>query len=182
MRPFPRLGRVTPRVRRGGRVHAAGLLAVGAAGLIILSACADATSPDAPSSDTASSDTAPTVDFGITSGPTPGMVGHGSMPAASPVTPGASPAPVGAAPAAATAVQIDNFAFTPATLTVPVGTAVTWTNHDEEPHNVAASDGSFHSPGMGTGATYTYTFATAGTFDYTCTIHPFMHATVVVTR
>lgn len=78
-------------------------------------------------------------------------------------------------------VVIDSFAFAPATLTVPVGTTVTWTNRDEEPHTVAASDGSFHSPGMGTGATFTHTFSTAGTFDYVCSIHPMMRGTVVVT-
>jgi plastocyanin len=78
-------------------------------------------------------------------------------------------------------VSIDGFAFAPVTLTVPVGTTVTWTNRDEEPHTVAASDGSFHSPGMGTGATFAHTFATVGTFDYVCSIHPMMRGTVVVT-
>lgn len=78
-------------------------------------------------------------------------------------------------------VVIDSFAFTPLTLTVPLGATVTWTNRDEEPHTVAASDGSFHSPGMGTGATFSHTFASAGTFDYICSIHPMMHGTVVVT-
>ena len=79
-------------------------------------------------------------------------------------------------------VTIDNFAFAPATLTVKVGSTVTWTNRDEEPHTVAASDGSFHSPGMGTGATFSHTFSTAGKFDYVCSIHPSMHGTVVVTQ
>ena len=78
-------------------------------------------------------------------------------------------------------VNIDGFAFVPATLTVSAGTTVTWTNKDEEPHTVAASDGSFHSPGMGTGATFSHTFPTAGKFDYVCSIHPMMHGAVVVT-
>ncbi len=78
-------------------------------------------------------------------------------------------------------VNIDSFAFVPLTLTVPAGTTVTWTNHDEEPHNVVAGDGSFRSPGMATGATYSHTFATAGKFDYVCSIHPMMRGTVVVT-
>jgi plastocyanin len=86
-----------------------------------------------------------------------------------------------AAPVSGNQVNIDDFAFVPATLTVSAGTTVTWTNRDEEPHTVAASDGSFHSPGMGTGATFTHTFGTAGTFDYVCSIHPMMHGTVVVT-
>jgi plastocyanin len=87
-----------------------------------------------------------------------------------------------AAPASGNQVNIDSFAFAPATLTVTVGTTVTWTNRDEEPHTVAASDGSFHSPGMGTGATFTHTFSDAGTFDYVCSIHPMMRGSVVVTR
>lgn len=85
-----------------------------------------------------------------------------------------------AAPAGGDQVVIDGFAFAPATLTVKVGSSVTWTNRDEEPHTVAATDGAFHSPGMGTGATYSHTFAAAGTFDYVCSIHPMMHGTVVV--
>jgi plastocyanin len=87
-----------------------------------------------------------------------------------------------AAPVSGNQVTIDGFAFAPATLTVTAGATVTWTNRDEEPHTVAASDGSFHSPGMGTGATYTHTFTDAGTVDYVCSIHPMMHGTVVVTR
>jgi plastocyanin len=87
-----------------------------------------------------------------------------------------------AAPVAGNAVSIDNFAFAPTTLTVPAGSTVTWTNKDEEPHTVVASDGSFHSPGMGSQATFSYTFAKPGKFDYVCSIHPYMHATVVVTQ
>lgn len=86
-----------------------------------------------------------------------------------------------AAPVSGNQVSIDGFAFVPATLTVKAGTTVTWTNRDEEPHTVASSDGSFHSPGMGTGATFTHTFSAAGTFDYVCSIHPTMHGSVVVT-
>lgn len=86
-----------------------------------------------------------------------------------------------AAPVSGNQVNIDGFAFVPATLTVSAGATVTWTNRDEEPHTVAASDGSFHSPGMGTGATFSHTFPAAGTFDYVCSIHPMMHGTVVVT-
>ncbi|HZU48135.1 MAG TPA: cupredoxin family copper-binding protein [Mycobacterium sp.] len=99
--------------------------------------------------------------------------------------PGAPPgtaSPTGpAAPASGDAVSIDNFAFVPAKLTVAAGSTVTWTNHDEEPHTVAASDGSFHSPGMDAQASYSHTFSAPGTFDYVCSIHPFMRGTVVVT-
>ncbi|WP_433727002.1 cupredoxin domain-containing protein [Nocardia sp. CA-129566] len=127
-------------------------------------------------------DTTPTIGFHQTGGTTPGFPGHGmtgTAPTAAATTTTASSA--AAAPTANT-VDIRNFAFAPAKLTVPVGTTVTWTNSDEEPHTVAANDSSFRSPGMGHGATYTFVFTTPGTFDYICTIHPFMHATVVVTK
>jgi amicyanin len=78
-------------------------------------------------------------------------------------------------------VNITNFAFAPASLAVKLGDTVTWTNKDEEPHTVVADDGSFHSPGMDTNATYSFTFTNPGSFDYICSIHPFMHGTVVVT-
>ena len=86
-----------------------------------------------------------------------------------------------AAPVSGNVITIDGFAFAPASVTVSAGSTVTWTNRDEEPHTVVANDGSFHSPGMGTGATFSHTFSAAGTFDYVCSIHPMMHGTVVVT-
>jgi plastocyanin len=123
----------------------------------------------------------PSVTFG--SGATPGMPGMGGMPSMSGPSAGPSASATGsAAPVAGDAVSIDNFAFVPATLTVRAGSTVTWTNHDEDPHTVAASDGSFKSPGMDAQGTYSHTFQTAGKFDYVCSIHPYMHATVVVTQ
>ena len=79
-------------------------------------------------------------------------------------------------------MSISDFKFNPGTLTVPVGTTVTWTNQDEEPHAIAAKDGSFHSPGIDTHGTYNFTFTTPGSYDYICSIHPFMTGTVVVTK
>ncbi|MCV7204143.1 hypothetical protein B7435_11755 [Mycolicibacterium peregrinum] len=99
---------------------------------------------------------------------------------AAPAAP-AAPANTSSAPVSGTAVSIDNFAFTPATLTVHRGDTVTWTNHDEEPHTVAAGDGSFRSPGMDSNATFSFTFTNPGSYDYICSIHPSMHGTVVVT-
>jgi plastocyanin len=121
---------------------------------------------------------APSVTFGSMA-TTPGMSGMPSMPNMPADTAVSTAAP--AAPVAGNAVDIDNFAFAPATLTVAAGSTVTWINKDEEPHTVVANDGSFHSPGMGSQATFSYTFPKAGTFDYVCSVHPFMHATVVVT-
>ncbi|MFC9439486.1 cupredoxin family copper-binding protein [Nocardia sp. NPDC057030] len=146
------------------------MVAVAAAALVAtVSACGGAR-PDT---------TAPTPVFAsgtATPGFPPGGPTAGAMPGMS-----MPPPTQGAAPTGPNAVNIDGFAFTPATLTVKAGTTVTWVNHDEEPHTVAATDGGFHSPGMGAGATYSFTFSKAGTFAYICSIHPFMKATVVVT-
>jgi plastocyanin len=96
------------------------------------------------------------------------------------------PAPALSAPAgtsnAPDSVGIVNFAFSPATLTVPVGTTVTWTNRDQDAHNVVDRAGTFRSPTLNPGDTYRYTFNQPGQYSYLCTIHPFMTATVVVTR
>jgi plastocyanin len=125
--------------------------------------------------------TSPSVTFG-SAATTPGMPGMSGMPSMSDMPAGTDASTTGSsAPVAGNAVSIDNFAFVPATLTVAAGATVTWTNRDEEPHTVAANDGSFHSPGMDSQATYSHTFPTAGKFHYVCSIHPFMHATVVVT-
>jgi plastocyanin len=86
------------------------------------------------------------------------------------------------APVATNAVAIQNFAFSPAIVTVKAGTTITWTNRDQDSHTVTAMPGgTFHSPTLNTGQPYQYTFTTPGRFDYLCTIHPFMTATVVVT-
>ncbi|HUO38992.1 MAG TPA: cupredoxin family copper-binding protein [Mycobacterium sp.] len=124
----------------------------------------------------------PSINFGPQASTTPGLVGQGTAaaPAATAATPSSTAAP--GAPQSGNAVFIVNFKFDPATLTVPVGTTVTWTNQDEEPHTVVAKDGSFHSPGLDTHATYSFTFNNPGTYDYGCSIHPFMTGTVVVTK
>src|SRR5262245_18286732 len=122
----------------------------------------------------------PSVTFGSNASGTPGMPGMSGMPPMAGPSSGAS-ATASPAAVARDQVTIDNFAFAPATLTVKAGSTVTWTNKDEEPYEVAAADGSFHSPRMGTGATFSHTFPTAGKFDDVCSIHPMMHGTVVVT-
>ena len=81
----------------------------------------------------------------------------------------------------ANAVAIQGFAFSPASITVKVGTTVTWTNHDTDAHTVTANPGPFKSKTLDTGDTFSYTFTAPGSFEYLCTIHPFMTAKVVVT-
>jgi len=91
-----------------------------------------------------------------------------------------APTATSASSAAASAVTIKNFAFSPATLDVSVGTTVTWTNNDSATHTVTADDGSFDSGNLATGKSFTFTFKKAGTFTYHCSIHPNMKATIVV--
>jgi plastocyanin len=86
-----------------------------------------------------------------------------------------------AQPSAATAgVKIDNFVFGPQTLTVPVGTTVTWTNSDDIPHTSVSTEGVFKSKVLDTDEKFSYTFTKAGTYPYYCTIHPKMTGKVVV--
>lgn len=77
-------------------------------------------------------------------------------------------------------VNIVDYAFNPTTLTVPVGTTVTWTNTASRTHTVTLDDGSFDQQVLA-GANLTHAFATAGTFTYHCSIHTQMTGTVVVT-
>ena len=85
--------------------------------------------------------------------------------------------------AADVAVTINGFAFMPASITVPVGTRVVWTNQQAQvPHTVTSDTaGVFDSGTLQTGMTFAFTFNQAGTFAYHCNIHPNMHGTVVVT-
>ena len=86
-----------------------------------------------------------------------------------------------AQPSAATAgVKIDNFVFGPQTITVPVGTTVTWTNADDIPHTSVSTEGVFKSKVLDTDEKFSYTFTKAGTYPYYCTIHPKMTGKVIV--
>jgi len=85
-------------------------------------------------------------------------------------------------PPASTEVKIDNFSFTPATLTVTAGTMVTWTNRDDIPHTVVSVDDpkTFKSKVMDTDEKFSFTFTKPGTYTYFCSVHPKMTGTVVV--
>jgi plastocyanin len=94
---------------------------------------------------------------------------------------GSSAVTANAQPSAATAaVKIDNFVFGPQTLTVPVGTTVTWTNSDDIPHTSVSTEGVFKSKVLDTDEKFSYTFSKAGTYPYYCTIHPKMTGKIVV--
>lgn len=80
----------------------------------------------------------------------------------------------------ATEIKVDNFTFRPATLIVPVNSAVTWVNKDDVPHVIASNDGLFKSKALDTDDHFSYTFTKAGTYAYYCSIHPKMQGKVVV--
>ncbi len=82
--------------------------------------------------------------------------------------------------AAGPQVHIDNFQFSPPTLTVPKGTTVTWTNQDDMVHTVTSVAQVFSSASLETDDTFSYTFTTPGTYTYFCKLHPRMTATVIV--
>jgi amicyanin len=86
----------------------------------------------------------------------------------------------GPASAADAEVKIDNFTFSPAKLVIKAGTTVTWKNEDDIPHTVASATKAFKSKALDTDDSYSFTFATAGTFEYFCSLHPHMTGTVVV--
>jgi plastocyanin len=78
------------------------------------------------------------------------------------------------------AVTIDNFKFSPATLTVTAGTRITVTNDDSTAHTATADDGnSFDTGTLDPGASRTIAVPKAGSYAYHCSIHPFMKATIV---
>lgn len=104
-----------------------------------------------------------------------------TMPAAAQSSVNTSPAPVTSKNSMKTAVVIQNFAFSPASVTIKTGTTVTWTNDDNVGHTVTSDSGSLmNSPVMVHGQSYSVTFTNHGTFNYHCSVHPMMHGTVVV--
>src|SRR5436305_8318110 len=86
----------------------------------------------------------------------------------------------GEAAASPLQIQVDNFTFGPATLTVPVNGTVTWVNKDDVPHVIASNDGFFKSKALDTDDKYSYTFSKAGTYAYYCSVHPKMVGKIVV--
>ena len=77
-------------------------------------------------------------------------------------------------------VVIDNFSFSPQTLTVRAGTKVTWINHDDIPHTVVSVDKQFKSHPLDTDDKFSSVFAAPGTNDYFCSIHPHMTGKIIV--
>lgn len=80
----------------------------------------------------------------------------------------------------AVAAKISGFAFVPKDIVVSTGDTVTWTNEDGTIHTVTAGDGSFGSPILQGGETYSFTPSSPGSFPYFCNVHPFMRGTLSV--
>jgi plastocyanin len=125
----------------------------------------------------------------------PGSMSAGSMSAGSippaprpsgltpsgPSSPASSgPSSPGSSSSVAATVTVNNFAFTPPTVTVPVGGSVEWKFIDVIQHTATAVDNSFDSGPMSNGQVFVHAFPKAGTYPYRCTIHPFMTGTVIV--
>ncbi|SIO56493.1 Plastocyanin [Singulisphaera sp. GP187] len=81
-------------------------------------------------------------------------------------------------------ISIDNFKYAPGTLTIPAGTKVTWTNHDDMPHTVTSTGKPkiLNSEALDTDDQYSHVFADPGTYIYVCTIHPKMSGQVIVEK
>ncbi len=105
----------------------------------------------------------------------------GAPPPPAPAPPPTTPAPPPPPPTTPGSVSIFDNGYTPASLSVTEGTTVTWTNTGAAPHTATDRAGRFDSGFMMTGDTFSRTLTTAGTYEYFCTIHPEMVATIVVT-
>lgn len=98
----------------------------------------------------------------------------------------AAPLPLPAMAQGAAAVNMtedapDHYAFTPGGLTVATGTTVTWTDKSDAPHTVTSDTGMFGSSQLSENQTFRFTFSQAGTYNYHCMVHSYMHGTITVT-
>ncbi|MDA4124628.1 MAG: cupredoxin domain-containing protein [Thaumarchaeota archaeon] len=83
-------------------------------------------------------------------------------------------------PSGASVPNAEGFAPGSVTVVIGVNNTIIWTNADQAPHTVTATDNSFNSHNMDPGATFEFTFTHAGTFQYGCSYHGWMHGTVIV--
>ena len=83
-------------------------------------------------------------------------------------------------PGSASEIKIDNFSFTPGSITVKSGTQVTWTNRDDIPHTVDSTQGKFKSAALDTDQKFQFRFAEPGEYPYFCRMHPKMTGSIVV--
>jgi len=81
-----------------------------------------------------------------------------------------------------TEVKIDNFSFTPKSMTVKPGTTITWTNRDDIPHNIVSTEKKFSSPVLDTDQAFSFKFQEPGSYPYFCKIHPMMTGRILVEK
>ena len=117
---------------------------------------------------------------------------HGSMPSASRTGQRATASPTTTPPLAptpththklkpsTTVVIVGRADFSPATLTIAVGSTVIWKNRGPVAHTVTSNDGTFDSGDLPAGGTFRFTFTKSGTFPYICNYHPYMTGTIIV--
>jgi plastocyanin len=89
-------------------------------------------------------------------------------------------APSAASAAGTVTIEIGNYSFTPAEVTVAPGTKVVWVNHDEMVHSVVSADHLFGSTGMDTDDEYSFVFEKEGDYAYLCSLHPYMTGMIKV--
>ncbi|HSU58031.1 MAG TPA: cupredoxin family copper-binding protein [Bryobacteraceae bacterium] len=77
-------------------------------------------------------------------------------------------------------VEIKDFKYRPALLTVKIGDTVEWKNEDIFPHTVTAVNKSFDSGSISPGGSWKFVARKTGSFDYFCTFHPNMKGKLVV--
>jgi plastocyanin len=77
-------------------------------------------------------------------------------------------------------VSIVNFEFTPGEITIAPGESVTWTNDDGAPHGLEYHDGEKGTDLLLPGASFSRRFDRPGTYDYNCSVHPYMTGRVIV--
>lgn len=77
-------------------------------------------------------------------------------------------------------VTIQNFKYSPASVTIRAGQSVRFVNRDDEAHTATSKSNAFDSGGLDTGDSWTVRFTKPGKYPYLCSLHPYMTGTVIV--
>ena len=77
-------------------------------------------------------------------------------------------------------IVMEGVQFKPSALNVRRGDRITWMNKDLFPHTATALKGAFDSKSIAAGASWSFIAVKAGTYEYACTFHPTMKATLTV--
>ncbi len=87
---------------------------------------------------------------------------------------------MGVAHADEVTIRIDNFVFTPDSVTIKLGDTVTWVNGDDIPHSIIEKNAKFKSLPLDTNDKFSVVIKDAGTIDYFCGFHPHMVGKIIV--